>query len=986
MTAGILPPPPEKSDSAGQLNDPGFPIVGIGASAGGLAALEGFFQNLPDETGIAFVIIQHLDPNHKSMMGELLRKYTAMPTVRIQDGMAAAVDTIYLNPPDKNVSIFHGVFHLTEPTRAHGHNLPIDCFLRALAEDQGRRAICVILSGTGSDGTLGLKAIKGAGGMTMVQAHQQAEYNGMPRSAIDTGQADLVLPVEQMPAALQKYVQHPYLERPSTPESAPEELTTVLPKIFNLLRANLGHDFSGYRETTIRRRIERRMAVHRLDTLADYLRYLQQTPAEMRHLFKDLLIGVTNFFRDPEAFEVLSEQALPQLARQGGPDEPLRVWVTGCATGEEAYSLAIVLTETLERLRLQREIQVFASDLNPEAIEFARHAVYPESIAADVSAERLRRFFTHNEGAYKLKKQIRERVVFAAQNLLKDPPFSNLDLLSCRNLLIYLKPDLQKRLLPLFHYTLKPGGLLFLGASETIGEFTDLFAPLDQKAKIFQRRRAESKKPPEHPASSFFEGRSIMPPLSPKDKPSQQVNLRGLIEKIVLEDYALPCVMLNDQYQVLYFLGRTDKFLEPPAGEPVFDVLAMARQGLKQPLRSALHKAGQHKKPIHCEGVRVKQNGPFRTVDVTVRPLLDRAFPSGALLVVFAERNLPDELPPSARQPAAKTESDPHQYIQSLELDLQSAKESLQTTVEELETSNEELRSTNEELQSVNEELQSSNEELKTSKEELQSTNEELKTVNAELQHKVEELSQANNDINNLLASTDIATIFLDIELRIKRFTPAMTRLFNLINSDLGRPISDITSNFLDYATLAEDARAVLDTLERKELEIQSRAGSWYAMRIAPYRTLENIIDGVTVTFVDITTLRQARQAEQDARVYAESIVAAVRQPLLILDADLNIRSANRAFYHAFQVMPADTEDRRIYDLGDGQWDIPALRRLLEEIIPHNSSFDDYQVELAFPQIGRRAARLNARRIEQTGGRQTLILLAIEDVTAEPQT
>ncbi|GAK51089.1 MCP methyltransferase/methylesterase, CheR/CheB with PAS/PAC sensor [Candidatus Moduliflexus flocculans] len=966
--------------------DPGFPIIGLGASAGGLEALEQFFANLPpDDRDMAFVIIQHLDPNYKSLMGELLQKYTPLRLLDIQDGMTIEPGCIYLNPPNKNVALLHGVFQLVEPTTSHGLNLPIDSFFRSLAEDQSLNAIGIILSGTGSDGTLGLKALKSAGGMTIVQEERQAAYSGMPRSAIESGIADMVLPVEQMPSAIRRYIEHPYLDLTAKPGAVSENFTNALHKIFTLLRSQTGHDFSNYKETTICRRIERRMALQRIASMSEYVRYLQGSPIEMRSLFDDMLIGVTNFFRDPDVFDALSSAILPDIMRQRDPDAPFRVWVAGCSTGEEAYSLAILLTEIAERLNMRCAIQIFASDLDSRAIEYARNAVYPNSIAADVSPERLRRFFLQEDDTYRIKKQIRELVIFAQQNLIKDPPFSKLDVVSCRNLLIYLKPELQKKILPLFHYTLNPNGLLLLGTSESIGDFTESFAPLDQKHKIFQRRERIVERALLYPIMPFFESTPTMPHINSKQS-AEKINFQGAIEKIVIEDYAPPCVIINEKGRVLYFSGRTDKFLEPPSGEAVFDILVMARQGLKPALKDAIQDVAIHKKVARRDGLRVRQNGTLRTVDLVVRPLHEPAFPSGTLLIVFYERSLA-ETPSPASVHAPDEHGKDATYLEALELELQSTKESLQVTIEELETSNEELKSANEELQSLNEEMQSSNEELKTSKEELQSANEELTTVNTELQHKVNELSRANNDINNLLASTDIATIFLDIHLRIKRFTPAMKTLFNLISADIGRPISDLTSNLL-YDDFARDAAATLDSLARKTVDIQSREGRWYSTRIAPYRTTDNIIDGVVVTFVDITdarqrdeALREAEQAQQDARAYAESIVETIREPLLVLDAESKVQSANKAFYRMFCVTPEQTLNRSVYDIGDRQWDIPKLHELLETIIRENSSFDDYEVEHDFPEIGRKTMRLNARRIDRTGDRPPLILLAIEDVT-----
>lgn len=950
-------------------------VVGIGASAGGLEALENFFANVPPESNMAFIVIQHLDPHHKSLMDSLLKKFTTMNISGIQDGMQIELNCIYLNPPDKNVLLRNGVFHLSKQDRRAGMNLPIDYFLRSLAQDQGNHAVCVILSGTGSDGTLGLKAIKETGGMTMAQEEEQAQYAGMPRSAIETGLVDVVLPVERMSPELQKYAAHPYIEWTEREQAQKQEqqLGEAFQKIFAILRKKLGHDFSAYKETTIRRRIERRMAVHRIERIQRYVQYLQESPHEVNKLFKDLLISVTNFFREPEAFQALKDP-LAERVQQESAHEPIRVWIPGCATGEEAYSLAILLTEILEAADQHRELMIFASDLDPDAIDYARRAVYPENIAADVSPERLRRFFTKEDNSYRVKKQLREAVVFAVQNLIDDPPFSRLDLVSCRNLLIYLKTDLQRKIIPLFHYTLKPGGLLFLGTSESIGEFGNLFKPLNQKSKIYRHREYIVDDFGEYPKIPFFEYNAA-PHSYHKPQPTHKVDLRKILERIVLKTYAPPCVIINDQYQILYFSGQADYYLRTPDGEANFNIFTMARAGLHLKLRATIHQAFKEQQPVISKGITVKQNGESRIIDLIVRPLSEERFARDLLLIVFQE--LPYSLRGDSKSNAVMGEQEQNDpQIASLEQELQITKESLQSTIEELETSNEELRSTNEELQSVNEELQSSNEELTTSKEELQSTNEELATVNTELQHKVDELAQANNDINNLLASTEIATIFLDTDLHIQRFTPTVKKIFNLIDSDIGRPISDITSN-LNYDRLYEDAKTVLDTLERKEIETNVTDNKWYAIRIFPYRTVENMIDGVVLTFIDITRQREASVA----KTYAENIVETIREPLLILDGNLRVKSANKAFYRFFQVKPQDMKGKRIYDLGDQQWDIPQLRRLLEQIIPEDNQFEDYEVEHDFPTIGRKTLLLNARRIHETASQSPLFLLAMEDVT-----
>jgi len=837
-----------------------FPIVGIGASAGGLKALEGLFTCMPSDSQMAFVIIQHLSPKHESMMGPLLQKHTAMKIREVMEDMVIEPNSVYINPPDHNVIIMNQTFHLLEPVKTHGINLPIDCFFRALAEEQAEKAICIILSGTGTDGTLGLKAIKGAGGMTMVQA--DPSYDGMPRSAINTDKVDFVLTVNKIPDALLKYVRHPYIKYPTAIETPEEQFQQHLQKIFFLIRSNTGHDFSNYKQNTIRRRIERRLAVHRIDKMDEYVRYLQQTPTEREALFKDLLIGVTNFFRDPEAFEILQQTTLPELITSKEPNSPLRIWVVGCASGEEAYSIAILILETMDNMKKHSEVQIFASDLDVDAINSGRMAIYPESIAADVSLERLNRFFIKEDNIYKLKKQVRETVVFTQQNLINDPPFSKLDMVSCRNLLIYMDQPLQKKLLPLFHYTLNSNGILFLGSSESIGEFTDYFSVMNSKWKIFKRNEVMFDKMANYPSIPFFDAYASKLHL-PEKKVGNGINIRSLIEKIVLEDYTLPCVLINEKHDVLYFVGQTDNYLKTPVGDPSFNILKMAREGLQHKLSVALHRIVKQQKTLIYEGVQVNKNGHIQTINMLVRPLTGNYLPHGLTMVIFDNQASFREKTPHHNM----TDIESGTQVSSLEQELQSTREYLKTTIEELETSNEELKSTNEELQSVNEELQSSNEELKTSKEELQSTNEELITVNAELQSKVDELSQANNDINNLLASTEIGTIFLDNDLHIKRFTPAIKKLFNLIPSDVDRPISDITSNIL-YENLYADAKIVLDSLVRKEIKVPNQVGHWYSIRIVPYRTTDNIIDGVVITFVDITELKNAEKSVQQLATF----------------------------------------------------------------------------------------------------------------------
>lgn len=953
-----------------------FPIVGIGASAGGLEALETFFDHLPSAPGLALVIIQHLSPKHKSIMGQILQRHTTLPVLEVADGLEVAPDTVYFNLPDREVAIFNGKFHLLEPRAGQVVRLPIDYFFRSLAEDLGERAICIVLSGTGSDGTLGLQAVKGAGGLTMAQEERQAKYPFMPRSAILTGLVDHVLPVEEMAAELLRYVQHPYLGAPPKTVSAAKQFENFAEKILLLIRSTTGHDFTGYKQNTIRRRMERRMALHKLTRIADYHRYLQENPEEVQTLFRDMLINVTSFFRDLEAFKVLNDQVVPEIMARKETGGAIRVWVPGCASGEEAISLAILLAEARELLGKAVTIQVFATDIDAVAIDRARQAEYPESIAADVSPERLKQFFIRKDNVYQLKQEIREMVIFAVQNLISDPPFSKLDLISCRNILIYMGNELQKKIISLFHFVLNHGGYLFLGSSESIGGFADLFRPLDTKWKIYRRKDLGLGQRAEY--LPRFDLENQWAASRPIWRPGQvETPVKEVLGKIILDRYAPPCVLINDNYDILHFQGATDRFLAPPVGEPSLNLLKMAREGLRHKLAPLLRQANKDKAAVTSKGLQLPHPEGLKTVDVTVQPL-EAAMGPNLFLVVFEDRTpSPATLGKKPRKRPPGEAMDVH--LRTLEQELQASTETNQAIIEELEATNEELRSTSEEIQSANEELQSTNEELETSKEELQSTNEELMTVNAELQNKVEELTTINNDIDNLLASTEIGTIFLNRHLGIKRFTPLMTKLFNLIPGDIDRPLTDITSK-LNYDRLPQDALDVLTTLQIRELEIGTGAGQWYNLRIVPYRTQESVIDGVVLTFSDITQLKRLGQQLQEALDFAKGIVETVREPLIVLDSDLKMVSANRSFYQTFKTTPPETEGRLIYHLGNAQWNIPRLRELLEEIIPENAVFENFKMEHDFPVIGHRTMILNARRL-QAGPDRSFILLAIEDVT-----
>jgi len=848
-----LPPPPAPSSA-----HPATHIIGIGCSAGGLEALERFFAHVPAHSRMAYVVVQHLDPTHVSVLPELLQRQTPMRVVEAGDGMLVEADCVYVIPPNKDLSLLHSTLRLLEPIAPRGLRLPIDFFLRSLAEDRREHAIGIVLSGMGSDGMFGLRAIKEKAGLTLVQDPATAQSASMPKSAIEAGVVDIVAPPEALAGRIADYLHHPSHEQPLDSPNK-DDIPSALDKIIILLRDRSGNDFSLYKTNTLHRRIERRMAVHQIATLDDYVRHLRANPPEIDLLFKELLIGVTNFFRDPEVWDSLATEALPALLAQHPGGKALRAWVSACSTGEEAYSLAIVFREALEALRPEARftLQIYATDLDPEAIEKARKGCYPENIAADVTPERLARYFVPDEnGGYRISKEIREMVVFATQNIVSDPPFTKLDILTCRNLLIYFGTQLQRTLLPLFHYALNPGGLLLLGSAETIGNYGHLFTPLNNKARLFRCRDETlsvnelafpSRTPPE------------VAPLGEAPRGELIDNLGQLTDQLIQQHFAPAAVLVNGDGDILYISGRTGKYLEPAAGKTNINLHAMAREGLREALVGVIFKAlKEPQRPILLKNLHVGTDNGLQIVDVSVQAIEKPDALRGRVIIVFKDVPTPPARRKSVKQAVPETQT-------ALQLELQQTREMLQITHEEMQTTVEELKSSNEELQSTNEELQSTNEELTTSKEELQSLNEELQTVNAELQSKVDDLTWVRNDMTNLLNSTEIATVFLDNDMKLRRFTTNATKLFKLIPGDVGRPLSHVVTD-LDYPQIKEDALAVLRTLVFQEKEASTHDGRWYRVRIMPYRTQDNVIDGVVITFTDITEIKQLEAALRSRR------------------------------------------------------------------------------------------------------------------------
>ncbi|MCA1776816.1 MAG: PAS domain-containing protein [Loktanella sp.] len=961
---------PQKTEDDSTKDSASVPVIGIGASAGGIEALSGFFDAMPSDGGCAFVVVLHLDPNRESELAHILSNHTTMPVVQVEDGMHLAANSIYVIAPDSNLKVGNGQLHLSKPTRPRGQRHPVDVLFSSLALDQRERAIAIVLSGTGSNGTEGLRDIRAEGGMSLVQTPDTAKFDGMPRSAISAGLADHILDLDKMPDTLLAFISHGYVAEPGIKTISPEGEAT-LEDLLELLRTRGGHDFRSYKQSTLSRRVHRRLGLRNIGTLDDYLAELNDNPDEVTTLVGDLMISVTGFFRDPTAWEVLAERVIAPMIAERETGASIRVWAPACSTGEEAYSIAILLTEHAEAEGKHFDLKVFATDAQEDNLRKARDGIYPAAAMTGYPAQRLTRFFDEIDSSYQVSKELRDLVVFAPQNLLRDPPFSRLDLVSCRNFLIYLEPDAQQRIIALFHFALKQDGHLFLGNAETIGRQEDLFETVSKKWRIY-RRMGSTRRDLLAYAPNQDQSKSRALETTTQPAPEPNASAAEMARDALLAQFAPASVLINQKNRVLYFHGKTRDYLENPPGKPTRDLLAMVRDGLGANLRAAIREASKLGHSVTVDA-RIREGKADQSVTMTVLPLPDPA-QNGFLLVSFA----PTVAQPAATDATASGNLSPGE--QALQEELAATRAELQNTIEYQETTNEDLRAANEETISMNEELQSINEELETSKEELQSFNEELNTVNSQLQHKIGELETTTNDLNNLLEGSDTPTLFLDEDFCIRWFAPATQDLFDFRASDIGRPIAHLARKFEDK-NLLQDVETVLAKLTVIETEVKSDAGRWYLRRVLPYRTRKNRIKGVVITFNDITDRKQATETIDDARIYAETIVRTVQHPLIVLGRNLHVRSANEAFLKLFAIFDDDPIGQPIFELGTGEWNDPPLRELLDRVLSEDEEVHNFAIEQDFNQTGSRSMQLTACKLPQERGYDDLILIAIEDVT-----
>ena len=963
-----------------------FPVVGIGASAGGLQAITQLLNHLPPDTGMAFVFIQHLDPRHSSQLPEMLGRATSMPVIEATSRRQIEPNRVYVLPPNAQMTISDGALLLADRGEADQRPpRPIDLFFESLAEERGNMALGVVLSGTGNDGTLGLTAIKAAGGVTFAQDEMTAQFAGMPLSAVHAHVADFVLAPDAIAHKLAELPHHPYVAGQLPPPAAaarPHTDADALQQITALLKGKTGVDFDAYKRATFGRRVQRRMMLANIDSLPAYAEYVLKAPGELDQLFQDVFIHVTSFFRNVETFHALSRKVFPILTRNRPEGLPVRIWVPGCSTGEEAYSVAIAWLEYAERLRRHFPVQIFGTDISPSAVAQARAGRYPESIATGMSTERLSRFFVSSGSGFQVSKTVRDLCVFAVHNLLSDPPFTQLDLLCCRNVLIYLELAYQNRLIQLFHYSLRPGGVLVLGQSEDLGKNADLFAVTDKKHRVYTKKAVAGRPPHELiPARSAWSRFDAQPAQRIMAAPAE---VWAAADRLALAKYAPAAVVINERLDILQIRGNVGSFLEPARGEPTHSLSKMAREPLQVVLPNLVRRAKKANAPVRQEGMRIKTEGGLQRAAVEVTPFnASRHSPERYFLVTF---ELLGPVPPPAPKPAAKGAqgATAERQVAVLEQTLSDTQASLLAAGEELDANSAELVAALEELQSGNEELQSMNEELQTAKEELQSSNEELTTLNEELENRNHELSEALGNLNNLVDSVRLPIVIVGGNLRVRLYNPAAARVLSIVSTDVGRHLGEIKTR-INVAELEPLIVHVMRTLQPHDEEVQDREGRWYAMRIRPYQSLDNHPDGAVITWTDISALKQGLSVVGDGQDNLASIAAAVREPLLVLGTDLRARMANPAFYELFQTGPDATEGRLVYELGGGQWDRPELRRLLGDVLPQSSQFQGLEIDGNFPVIGRRTLLLNARRIMADGPDSARILLAIEDVTAVRQ-
>jgi two-component system, chemotaxis family, CheB/CheR fusion protein len=978
---------------------PGCPIVGVGASAGGLEAFSQLLQHLPLDTGFGFVLVQHLDPQHDSALTQLLSRTTALPVHEATHNMRVRANHVYIIPPNRSLGIARGVLKLQPRPAQPAAARSIDNFLEALARDLGARSIGVVLSGSATDGTLGLEAIKAEGGLTFAQ-DDSARFNSMPRNAVANGCVDQVLPPAGIARELARMARHPTLARPppdgalvTLPLSAAAPgpaVETGAPgagdhksyqQILRLMRGHCGVDFSLYKNPTIERRLIRRMMLNRQDTLAHYATFLAVHPAELDTLFTEALINVTSFFRNADAYVALRQRVMLTLL-QSGDESPLRVWVPGCSTGQEAYSLAMIHAEAAAQSGHVRPLQVFATDLNEENLAKARHGYYTPLLLRDVSPERRRRFFVEEAGGYRIIKPLREQVIFARHNLINDPPFSRMDLISCRNLMIYLEPDLQKKLLAAFHYALKPTGYLFLGASESIGGLDHLFNPVDKKQKLFSKQPAAA--PP------LAGGRSLPSLPLPKPRPNAvpvaphgEISAEREADRITLNQFAPPGVLIDADLNILQFRGPTGDFLEPPTGKASFALLKMAREGLMLPLRTVINRAKKECSAVRQEGVAFQHNDTKRTVNLEVVPLKNLREPRYLVFFVDPARSLSRLVSDGPSLPVSPREKS--RRIAVLERELAEARDYLRSVQEHQEVAHEELQAANEEGQSANEELQSLNEELETSKEELESTNEELTTVNEEMAGRNAELIRLNSDLTNLQTSAKLVVVLLGRDLGIRHFSAQAERQFGLTSSDLGRSITAVRLN-LAITELASLLTQVITGARAHESEVQDLQGRWFALRVTPYLTSDHKVDGAVLMLVDIDENKQAQAELTRARAFTGTVTDAVREPLLILDGEGRVQLVNAAYLNAFGVTPAAVIGQRFFELEQRCWASPALQALLDDVFHHHRDCDNFELSRTVKKSGRRTFLLHARRLGRDAAPYESILLSFHDITEHRRT